>query len=95
LFKALDNVSQKKKSVSNAKQALSVQTLRHQNANNSSLSAEQAYSDAVQAKAVADSVLASSLNALNAAQKNLELAMIEYGSSGKNLKDVRDALDIA
>ena len=93
LFKALDIVDTKKKVVADVKQHVATATLRVTNAQLSYDAADAAWKKATSDKEVAQAVLTGALNALNAAQKNLELALTEQGQSTQNLANARKALE--
>lgn len=93
MFKALDSVDTRKKIVEDAKQHVAVNTVRVNNAQSSFDAAEAAFKQATNDKLVAQSILSSSASALDATQKNLELALIEQTNSAARLAEARKAVD--
>jgi hypothetical protein len=77
LFKALENVNSRKTVVADVKQHYAVATLRLQKAQAAYNAADSAYYQALNDKEAASNLLRSAQRSLDAAQKNLELALTE------------------
>lgn len=95
LFKALDVVDTRKKVVADTKQHTSTATLRVTNAQLSLEAADNAWKQATSDRDVAQALFSNAQSALNAAQKNLELALTEQGLAAKTLAAARKTLEEA
>lgn len=95
LFKALDVVDTRKKVVADTKQHTATATLRVTNAQLSLEAADNAWKQATSDRDVAQALFSNTQSALNAAQKNLELALTEQGLAAKTLETARKTLEEA
>lgn len=95
LFKALDVVDTRKKAVADTKQHTATATLRVTNAQLSLEAADNAWKQATSDRDVAQALFSNAQSALNAAQKNLELALTEQGLAAKTLAAARKTLEEA
>lgn len=95
LFKALDIVDTRKKVVADTKQHTATATLRVTNAQLSLEAADNAWKQATSDRDVAQALFSNAQSALNAAQKNLELALSEQGLAAKTLAAARKTLEEA
>ncbi len=93
LFKALDIVDTRKKVVADAKQHVAIATLKVTNAQLSFEASDTAWKNAASNKEIAQSLLTIAESALNAAQKNLALALTEQGQAIKTVNIARQAVE--
>ena len=95
MLKAWDLVERNKLNVNKKKKLFAFQTVRQQNANISYVASQQAYNQSAQNKIAFLQSSSSGLNDVNAAQKNINLALIQGSRSSKTFNDAKSAFEIA
>lgn len=95
LFKALDIVDTRKKVVNDAKQKVATSTLRVTNAQSSFDAADAVWKKATADREIAQTLFVRAQIALDAAQKNLQLALTEQSQSSRTLATARKNLEEA